>query len=414
MEGQGTMFLANNIVFYIAGGLGFLLLLALGFLFMVSRKSQRVMQSMLDVLLHPESVRVQDASRVLQTVLSGEIAKIDASFKAMCETLNAQITHANELKKELSEQNDKLVSTADDATKKLVQMSGRLDNTLGGLQNIVDSKSWADITTTSEKFSTSVNELLAKIDSTTNDTTDKANQIQSQIDSWIASSQELNQKLHDEFESNSVQMQDIIEKTDIMRDKLSEMAQSTVDGFNNVKTASSDYADIMSKNNDMLDGHLSKMDAFNKQSKKLLTSQTNTIMNTANVVSGQVRLTESSIEKQITKLSDAVEALMSSATATEGAIRGISNELAGLTNRFDSEIKEFATGVVSELKTVSGVANITLENTKTAANAFSESVRTMGTGAPQKSPYRSVVDKICPLWLSEIYSKRCTPKRWLC
>ena len=414
MEGQGTMFLANNIVFYIAGGLGFLLLLALGFLFMVSRKSQRVMQSMLDVLLHPESVRVQDASRVLQTVLSGEIAKIDASFKAMCETLNAQITHANELKKELSEQNDKLVSTADDATKKLVQMSGRLDNTLGGLQNIVDSKSWADITTTSEKFSTSVNELLAKIDSTTNDTTDKANQIQSQIDSWIASSQELNQKLHDEFESNSVQMQDIIEKTDIMRDKLSEMAQSTVDGFNNVKTASSDYADIMSKNNDMLDGHLSKMDAFNKQSKKLLTSQTNTIMNTANVVSGQVRLTESSIEKQITKLSDAVEALMSSATATEGAIRGISNELAGLTNRFDSEIKEFATGVVSELKTVSGVANITLENTKTAANAFSESVRTMGTGAPQKSPYRSVVGKICPLWLSEIYSKRCTPKRWLC
>ena len=64
MEGQGTMFLANNIVFYIAGGLGFLLLLAIGFLFMVSRKSQRVMQSMLDVLMHPESVRVQDASRV--------------------------------------------------------------------------------------------------------------------------------------------------------------------------------------------------------------------------------------------------------------------------------------------------------------------------------------------------------------
>ena len=380
MEGQGTMFLANNLVLYIAGGLGVLLLISLGMIFMVSRKSQRVMQSLLDILLHPESIRVQDASRVLQTVLAGEMAKIDAGFKTICDTLNGQIAHANELKKQLSDQNDKLLSTADDATKKLVQMSGRLDNTLGGLQSVVDSKSWNDVTNTADRFSATVNELLAKIDTTTGDTTNKISEIQTQIDSWVSAGQELNQKLHEEFESNSVQMQDITEKTEIMRDKLSQMAQSTIDGFNNVKSASSDYADVMSKNNEMLDGHLGRLDAFNKQAKKSLTNQTNTIMNTANVVAGQVRLTESSIEKQIAKLSDAVEALMSSATATEGAIRGISNELAGLTNRFDNEIKEFATGVVSELKTVSGVANITLENTKTAANAFSESVRTMGTG----------------------------------
>lgn len=380
MEGQGTMLISSNLMMYIASGLGVLLFISLVSIFIVSRKSQRVMQSLLDILLHPESIRVQDASRVLQTVLSGEMAKIDTGFKTICDTLNGQIAHANELKKQLSDENDKLIATADDATKKLVQMSGRLDNTLGGLQSVVDSKSWQDVTTTSENFSATLSELLARIDSTTGDTTEKVNQIKSQIDSWIASGQELNQKLHDEFESNSIQMQDISEKTDIMRDKLAEMSQSTVEGFNNVKTASSDYADIMAKNNDMLDGHLSKMDAFNKQAKKSLTNQTNTIMNTANVVAGQVRLTEASIEKQITKLSDAVESLMSSATATESAIRGISNELAGLTNRFDNEIKEFATGVVSELKTVSGVANITLENTKTAANAFSESVRTMGTG----------------------------------
>lgn len=380
MEGQGAMFLANNFVFYIIGGMGLLLLILLGMLFMVSRKSQHVMQSLLDILLHPESVRVQDASRVLQSVLAGEITKIESGFKTMCDTLNGQIAHANELKQQLTEQNDKLLATADDATKKMVQMSSRLDNTLGGLQSVVDSKSWEYVTNASDKFMATVNELLAKIDTTTKSTTDQVAQIQSQIDSWVASGNELNQKLHDEFETNATQMQDLTEKTDIMRDKLDEMSQHVVDGFNNVKTASSDYADIMSKNNEMLDGHLGKMDVFNKQSKKSLTNQTNTIMNTANVVSGQVRLIESSIEKQIDKLSDAVETLMSSATATEGAIRGISNELAGLTNRFDNEIKEFATDVVSELKTVSGVANITLENTKTAANAFSESVRTMGTG----------------------------------
>jgi len=106
----------------------------------------------------------------------------------------------------------------------------------------------------------------------------------------------------------------------------------------------------------------------------------NTITNTANVVGGQVRLAESSIDKQVRKLTDAVETLMASATTTENSVRGISTELATLTNRFNGEIKEFATGVVSELKTVSGVANVTLENTKTAAGAFSESVRAMATG----------------------------------
>ena len=55
-------------------------------------------------------------------------------------------------------------------------------------------------------------------------------------------------------------------------------------------------------------------------------------------------------------------------------------ELANLTNRFNNEIKEFATGVVTELKTVSGVANTTLENTKNAAGAFSDSVKAMATG----------------------------------
>ena len=130
----------------------------------------------------------------------------------------------------------------------------------------------------------------------------------------------------------------------------------------------------------MLDGHLDKLAEFSKQSKKQLTSQMNTLTNTANVVAGQVRLAESSIDKQTRRLTDAVETLMTTATGTENSVRGISTELATLTNRFDGEIKEFATGVVSELKTVSGVANATLENTKTAAGAFSESVRAMATG----------------------------------
>ena len=380
MEGQGTVLLASNFWLYFTGAVGVLLILALGVLFFVSRKSQRVMQSMLDIMLRPESAHVSDAVRVLNKIMADEITKIEHNFKIMCDTLNGQIAQAHELKNQLTDQNEKLLSTADDATKKLVQMSGRLDNTLDGLNAVVSSKSWEDTTSASEKFSASVNELLSKIDKTNQDTTTAVSQIQNQIESWVATGNELSQKLHEEFDSNSNQMSDITEKTNTLQQSLTSLAQSTADGFTNVQNTSAEYSDIMAKNNEMLDNHLAKMDAFTRQSKKQLASQTNTITNTANVVAGQVRLTETSIEKQIRKLSDAIDALTASATTTESSVRNVSEELSHLTNRFQHEISDFATGVVSELKTVSGVANITLENTKTAATAFSESVKTMGTG----------------------------------
>lgn len=368
-------------IFLIVGGaLGFLLLIAMAVLFSVSRRSQKVMESLLMLMTSPERAKIQDATRVLQTILADEIAKIEQSFQTMRDTLNAQIASANELKNELSEQNDRLVGLADDATKKIAVMSQRLDNTVSGLQGVVTSSGWSDVELSTDKFRTTVNELLEKIDATSQNTVQTTSQIQSQIDSWIESSDKLSEKLKSDFDANASQMKSITEQSDEMRAHISELAQTTSDGFENVKNAAADYGSAMDKNNQALDAHLMKMDNFSKQSKKQLTSQMNTLTNTANVVGGQVRLAESSIEKQIRKLTDAVETLMSSAATTENAVRGISTELATLTNRFDGEIKEFATGVVAELKTVSGVANITLENTKTAAGAFSESVKAMATG----------------------------------
>ncbi len=368
--------------FLLIGGatLGALLLIALGILFFVSRKSQKVMNSLLMIMTRPERAKIADATRVLHTILADEIARIEASFQTMRDTLNAQIASADALKNELTVQNDKLIALADDATKKLAVMSGRLDNTVNGLGAIVDSQSWHDVEQSTDRFSTNVNELLTKIDTTTQDTTDKVSQIQGQIDSWLSSGKELNETLSANFDKNSNQMQTLTAESDTMQNKLSELSKSVADGFGDVKTAAANYEDIMVRNDRLLDGYLDKLDLFGKQSKKQLTSQMNTLTNTANVVGGQVKLAESSIEKQIRKLTEAVETLMASATSTEGSVRGISTELATLTNRFDGEIKEFATGVVSELQTVSGVANVTLENTKTAANAFSESVKAMATG----------------------------------
>lgn len=369
----------SQVIIIISGVLGGLLAIALGVVFFVSRRSQRVMESLLQLMTNPQRAQVADAARVLETILAGEIAKIESSFQTMRDTLNAQIATAEEMKNNLGVQNEKLVELADEATKKVAVMSQRLENTVLGLQNVVISAGWVDVQNTTDKFNTTVNELLAKIDTTTHNTTERIGTIQSQIDGWIATSETLDNNLKNEFAANDEQMKNLAAQSENMQQKLSELSSSVADGFTNVKTAATDYETLMTNNDKLLDSHLEKMDAFSKQTKKQLTAQMNTLTNTANVVGGQVRLAESSLDKQVRKLTDAVESLMDSAARTETSVRNISNELATLTNRFNGEIKEFATDVVSELKTVSGVANTTLDNTKTAAGKFSESVRVMAT-----------------------------------
>lgn len=338
------------------------------------------MGSLLAIMTRPERAKIADATRVLNTILADEINKIELSFQIMRDTLNKQINDAIDLKKALGEQNEQLVSLADDATKKLSVMSGRLDNTVMGLRQIVESQSWQDVEGATDRFNLAVNDLLAKIDSTSQDTVDRTTQINTQINAWIEKEKELSGLLQEEFAKNDDQLKNITSETETTRTKLTELAESVAGGFDNVKTAAANYEELMVRNDRLLDGYLEKLDLFAKQSKKQLTGQMNTLTNTANVVAGQIKLAESSIDKQNKKLTDAVDTLIKSASLTEESVRGISSELATLTNRFDGEIKEFATGVVSELKTVSGVANATLENTRSAAGAFSESVKAMATG----------------------------------
>ena len=370
----------NQVLLIGAGVLGGVLTLTLLVLFFVSRKSQKIMQSLLTIMTRPERAKVADAVRVLNIILADEINKIEQSFQVMRDTLGAQIESATQLKDELGEQNQQLVTLADEATKKISVMSGRLDNTVAGLGDVVSSKSWADVESATDRFSTTVSELLAKIDKTSEDTVDTVGLIGKQIEDWLEHGKELSDRLKKEFDGNASQMRGLTDESSKMQTQMSELACSVADGFSNVKTAAANYEEIMVRNDRLLDGYLEKLDVFSKQSKKQLTSQMNTLTNTANVVAGQVRLAETSVDKQARKLADTVEALVASAATTEGAVRGVSTELSALTNRFDGEIKEFATGVVSELKTVSGVANVTLENTRTAATAFSESVKTMATG----------------------------------
>ncbi len=338
------------------------------------------MESLLTILTQPERAQVTDAARVLKVILADEIAKIDADFRMIQETLQQQIATAQDLHSRLAEQNDVLVNTADDATKKVANMSQRLENTVGGLQNIVESESWHYVENSADKFNAGLSDILAQIDTTTTDVNERVNNIQTQMTNWIESGKELNAELNTNFENNTNQMKSLTDETNTTKDSLTELSKSVADGFDSVKTSAAGYEEVLRTNDKFMNDHLVKLDAYSKQAKKQLVAQTNTLTNTANVVASQVQLAEASIDKQTRKLTEAVDTLMTSATTTEASVRGVSNELSGLTNHFNDEIKEFATNVVSEIKTVSGVANVTLENTKNAANAFSESVKTMATG----------------------------------
>ena len=360
--------------------LGGLLVIALGVLFFVSRRSQKVMQSVLEIMTRPERTRVQDAVRVLNSILADEIIKLESSFQVIRDELNGQIAVAKELNQQLAEQNNRLVETADDATKKIAVMAQRLDNTVGDLTGVVQSGGWQDIGVITERFSTTVNELLAKIDTTSQETTERVATIQNNIDQWILAGDTLNQKLTSDFDSSVEQMKNLNTECESMQQKLESLSTSVANGFENVKTSAQNYEDVMDNTNKALDEHLVKMDTFGKQAKKSLTGQMNTLVNTANVVAGQVRLSETSIDAQVRKLTGVVDTLSATATNTENSVRSVSKELNDLSNFFDKNIKEFSSDVVGELKTVSGVANSTLENTRSAANAFSESVKAMATG----------------------------------
>ncbi len=357
-----------------------LLFIALGFVFFISRKSQRVMQSLLEFMTAPERTKITDATRVLQMLLQDEIDKIDNNFKSMSAALAAQIQHTEQIKNDLTVQNDKLVELANDATKKIANMSQRLENTTDGLQTIVNSNAWQDVQHTTDDFAANLETLLNRISETTATTSDCATKINEQINACITNEKQISEQLSASFNANATGMTDVTNSAEQLQRQLNDLSAGVADGFNNVKIASNEYDETMHKNDKLLNDYLTKFSDFTKRTGKELIKQSNTLTETANIVASAVRLAESSIDKQIRKLESAIESLNNSTASTTTSVRGVANELSGLTNRFNDEIHDFSVGVVKELHDVSGVANTTLENTKSAATEFADSVKSMGIG----------------------------------
>ena len=360
--------------------MGCLLFVVLGWVFLISRKYQNAMQSLLEIVSQPDQAKIQSATRVLHALLKDEISKIDNNFQSLSMALQEQIQRTEQIKQELSTQNDKIVDLADNASKKIANTSQRLENTVEGLQGIVNSSAWQDVQNIADNFSANVEMLMNKITETTATTTENANQINAQIVQSIDNEKQISEQLQSSFAANNQNMIDINNSAVELQQRLIDLSTSVTDGFNNIKASSTDYDETMHKNDKLLNDYLTKLSEFTKRSGKELIRQANTLTETANIVASAVRLAEASIDKQIRKLESTIESLNNSTTNTQTSVRGVANELTGLTNKFNGEIHDFSTGVVKELQDVSGVANTTLENTKNAAMEFANSVKSMGAG----------------------------------
>ena len=271
------------------------------------------MQSLLDIIVHPENAQIADASRVLQIILKDEINKIDNNFKTMANELHEQIKHTEEIKSVLVEQNNKLVTNADNAVRQIANMSQRLDNTVEGLENIVTSNKWSDIQHTTEHFTAVLEELLNKISSISVATTEHATQIQEQINASLESEHQINEQLQSTFATNTENMGKLTESANTLQQQLNELNTNVITGF---EKSSQDYDETMHNNDKLLNDYLTKLSEFTKRANKELTRQVNTMTETANVVGANVRLAEASIDKQLHKLDGAIESLNNSTTTT--------------------------------------------------------------------------------------------------
>ncbi|MBR5904191.1 MAG: methyl-accepting chemotaxis protein [Alphaproteobacteria bacterium] len=369
----------NQSIFVIFCVLGGLLFVNLVCLFFISRKSQRVMRDLLEIMLHPEHAKIQHASRVLDAILKDEIAKIDANFKSMYETLNNQISHTEEIKGNLTTQNDKLVDLAEESSKKITLMSQRLENTIGGLEMIVNSSQWTNIQNTSENFNTKVEGLLNQLGKTSDSIEEKSNSIQTNINECIDSEKQLSEQLQKSFTETTDSMNTMKTSTLDLQNQLSELNTNVKSEFDTIKTSASDYDETMRSNDKMLNSYLTKLSEFTKQHNKEMLANANALNETSNCIASANLFQESTLNKYKAKLDEMKVAFEEIATSTDDKMKTAAKNLNDLVIVFKKEITDFSFDILNQLKEVSGKLKSTLEETNSATTDYANSVKSMGS-----------------------------------
>lgn len=365
------------IIMVIFGGLLFVSLICV---FFISRKSQRVMRDLLEIITNPEQAKIQNATRVLQVIMKDEIAKINDNFLSMSNTLKQQIADTEKIKQSLGEENDKILTTAEDAVKKIANMSQRIENTVEGLNQVVNSGAWSDIQTSADNFLANTDDLVNRMKETAQTTTENSEKIQEHINQCIASHQQITEQLQNSFTENTNKMNEMTDTANGLQQQLTDLSTNVSSGFDSVKTSATEYDETMRKNDKMLKDYLANLSEFNVKTGKEIKGYANNLKETADLVYSASRLEESSLDRHLRKIAEMKLAFDESTATTREVTENTCKGLNDMTNSFKNEITDFANGILAKLQEVSGIANTTLENTNNTTAEFADSIKSMEIG----------------------------------
>ncbi|MDR0319781.1 MAG: hypothetical protein LBH81_03530 [Rickettsiales bacterium] len=358
------------------------LLLCVTVLFAVAAlmKSSKNSAALAQILTNPAGADIAGAQKLVEKMSEKHMAATVALVSKLSRAIEFQTTRAEQIAENLAKDNRGLVQTANLAAEKLSAITQVLDARLANFHKVVGSDEWARLSKNSMEFSKNISELFSSADNLSIEISDRVNNLRNCFDDWTEDAKRLNSVLSVGLESNTAQMNSFNIEGEAFASKIQALMTDTGEKFGKIRIESAGIEETLKNNEKLVDAHMDKIANYTRQSKMLLDQQLGGLTNTASAVGSQIRLAESSIDKQQQILEKSVQTLMEHATDTEGYVKGISMQITTLTGRLQSEVKEMIGGMLENLKQISDNANAALEGTARAEAAFADSVSGMSGG----------------------------------
>ena len=346
-------------------------------LFLQNRKTEYAMRRTLELLLDPNKVRVFDAKKVIDDVLSDTIQRITENFNQMAQVLDQQNVRAANMEKRLGVQNKILVQTADVSAERIATMTNTLENMVSKFGEILSKEQWNSITKLSAEFSAGVTKLLKELETRAASINDIATGVTTTFDKWTETGRKLSDDLGQNITNNTNQFNMWAISIKGLGEELGSMSDDVVQKLNELKTTAHDSESILANNDKLLANQLSNMENWTDQSKKLLTAQVNALADTANQVGANVRLAEAGIETGTDKINLSTDKMMATANAMKETFGVIANEIMAIRKTFQSEVEEFANTVVASLAAARSATADTMSHANEITTRFKTDVLPM-------------------------------------
>ncbi|MDR2685347.1 MAG: hypothetical protein LBB23_01075 [Rickettsiales bacterium] len=372
--------LKMNPMFILVSVVAVILCATLIFAIFAMVRSSKTSRNLARILAEPSLVKMDELRNLVSGLTSSHLAAMSTAVNKMSQAIELQTTRAQQIGDTLDRENVRLVQTANAAAERLTGITTLLDARLTQFYKVVNSDQWKNLAESSHEFNENVGNLMSRAEELSIDISDRVSGVRQVVAEWSDETAKLSSALSANLEGNTVQMNSFAVESDAASKRLSALLDDTAEKFARVKSESSGLEELLGRNANLVDAHLEKISSVARESKHILDQQLGAIINTASAAGSQVRLTESSIDKQQQILERSVQTLMEHTSDAEGMVKGLSAQITGLTGRLQNEVREMIADMLGGLQKVSDQANGTLAETGNATTKFSENVSAMSQG----------------------------------